>query len=225
MMNLMMKNSLWVFAGSMVALIGTGMVVRSMPYGEGFGAKQLAWMLHSGVMGAVIAPMCIFGGPLILRAAWMTAGIVGGLSTIAVCAPSEKFLKHGRSIGHWIGTCLCIIYWFHVSSTNNCSWRWTFLHLSLRWANSFLWISPLRHSTHYPPSWKLSSQCCCSIRSYQRLHVNLPGHNEHFHSTCSNFGDGRWAKEVDWTNHKSFLLDSNLFAKQQTTSQSLSKLK
>jgi len=103
MMNLMMKNSLWVFAGSMVALIGTGMVVRSMPYGEGFGAKQLAWMLHSGVMGAVIAPMCIFGGPLILRAAWMTAGIVGGLSTIAVCAPSEKFLNMGGPLAIGLG--------------------------------------------------------------------------------------------------------------------------
>jgi len=48
-----------------------------MPYKEGFGAKQLAWMAHSGIMGAVLAPMCLMGGPILLRAAWMTAGVIG----------------------------------------------------------------------------------------------------------------------------------------------------
>jgi FtsH-binding integral membrane protein len=102
-MNMMMRNSWMVLAGSMVALIGTGMVVRGMPYTEGFGAKQLGWMLHSGVMGVVVVPLCIFGGPLILRAAWMTAGIVGGLSAIAVCAPSEKFLTMGGPLAIGLG--------------------------------------------------------------------------------------------------------------------------
>lgn len=54
------------------------MVCRSMPYSEGFGGKQVAWMVHSGIMGAVIAPLCLMGGPLILRAAMYTAGVVGG---------------------------------------------------------------------------------------------------------------------------------------------------
>jgi len=68
-------------------------VYRGLPYKEGFGAKQVAWMVHSGVVGAVLAPLCFLGGPLLLRAAYMTAGVVGGLSAIAVCAPSEKFLN------------------------------------------------------------------------------------------------------------------------------------
>ena len=63
---------------SMGAMIGSGMVARSIPYQEGFGAKQLAWMVHSGVVGAVIAPITLLGGPLIVRAACYTAGIVGG---------------------------------------------------------------------------------------------------------------------------------------------------
>lgn len=60
-------------------MIGSGMVVRSMPYTGGFGGKQIAWIVHSGIMGAVVAPLCLMGGPLILRAALYTAGVVGGL--------------------------------------------------------------------------------------------------------------------------------------------------
>lgn len=59
-------------------MIGSGMVVRSMPYQEGLGGKQLAWMVHSGIMGAVVAPICLLGGPILIRAAWYTAGVVGG---------------------------------------------------------------------------------------------------------------------------------------------------
>jgi hypothetical protein len=34
----------WIALGvSIAAMIGSGMIVRSMPYQEGFGAKQLAW--------------------------------------------------------------------------------------------------------------------------------------------------------------------------------------
>lgn len=35
---------------SMAAMIGSGMVARSIPYEEGFGAKQLAWAVHCGVL-------------------------------------------------------------------------------------------------------------------------------------------------------------------------------
>lgn len=63
---------------TMGAMIGTGMIARSIPYKEGFGSKQIAWLVHSGVVGAVIAPMTLLGGPLVLRAALYTAGVVGG---------------------------------------------------------------------------------------------------------------------------------------------------
>ena len=64
--------------GSIAAMMGTGILCRSLPYTEGFGSKQLAWMLHSAVVGAVIAPMTLLGGPLLVRAACYTAGVVGG---------------------------------------------------------------------------------------------------------------------------------------------------
>lgn len=63
----------------------------------------MAWMTHSAVVGAILAPLCLLGGPLMLRAAWYTAGVVGGLSTVAVCAPSEKFLSLGGPLAIGLG--------------------------------------------------------------------------------------------------------------------------
>lgn len=69
---------------SIAAIIGTGMLAQGIEYKEGFGPKQMAWILHASVMGAMLAPMCLLGGPILTRAAWYTLGVVGGLSTIAV---------------------------------------------------------------------------------------------------------------------------------------------
>ena len=60
-------------------MVGTGMYMRSIPYTSGLGQKQLAWMMHSAVIGAVIAPLMVLGGPLLMRAAAYTAGMVGGM--------------------------------------------------------------------------------------------------------------------------------------------------
>lgn len=84
-------------------LIGSSMVCHSIPYSPGFGTKQMAWLVHSAVVGAIIAPLCMVGGPIMLRAAWYTAGVVGGLSTVAVCAPSEKFLTLGGPLAIGLG--------------------------------------------------------------------------------------------------------------------------
>lgn len=103
LMNFMMRGS-WVTIGAtFAAMIGAGMLVQSIPYDQSPGPKHLAWLLHSGVMGAVVAPLTILGGPLLIRAAWYTAGIVGGLSTVAMCAPSEKFLNMGAPLGVGLG--------------------------------------------------------------------------------------------------------------------------
>ncbi|KDR16249.1 growth hormone-inducible transmembrane protein-like [Zootermopsis nevadensis] len=103
LMRFMTKSSFLSLAGTLAAMIGTGMVVHNIPYKEGFGAKQLAWIAHTAVLGAVVAPLCFIGGPLIVRAAWYTAGVVGGLSAVAVCAPSEKFLSIGGPLAIGLG--------------------------------------------------------------------------------------------------------------------------
>ena len=58
-------------------MIGSSIACRSLPYEGGpMNAKHVMWMLHSGVVGCVIAPLMLAGGPLVLRAATYTAGNV-----------------------------------------------------------------------------------------------------------------------------------------------------
>lgn len=102
-MNIVMSGGWMAMIGTVAAMIATSTLVRSIPYKEGFGAKQAAWILHSSVVGAVIAPLCMLGGPLLTTAALYTAGIVGGLSTVAVCAPSDKFLNMGGPLAIGFG--------------------------------------------------------------------------------------------------------------------------
>lgn len=103
LMNIAMKSSMTSMIGGIVALIGTSMLTQSIPYKEGIGSKQLAWMLHSAVVGGIVAPLTMLGGPLLVRAAWYTAGVVGGLSALAMCAPSEKFLNMGGPLAIGLG--------------------------------------------------------------------------------------------------------------------------
>ena len=91
----------------MFCLLPTELVCRSIPYTPGVGAKQAAWLAHCAVVGAVIAPLCLLGGPVLVRAAWYTAGMVGGLSTVAVCAPSDKFLYMGGPLAMGLGVVFC----------------------------------------------------------------------------------------------------------------------
>ncbi|XP_045214940.2 growth hormone-inducible transmembrane protein-like [Mercenaria mercenaria] len=102
-MNMMTKNSLLAIGATIAAIIGTNVLCHSIPYKKGFGAKQLAWLTHAGVMGAVVAPLAFLGGPILIRAAWLTAGVVGGLSAVAMCAPSEKFLNMGGPLACGLG--------------------------------------------------------------------------------------------------------------------------
>lgn len=103
MLNLVTRNGFMGLAISLAAIIGSGMLAQSIEYKPGFGAKQMAWLLHAGVMGAMIAPLCFLGGPLLIRAAWYTTGVVGGLSTIAVCAPNDTFLYMGGPLAMGLG--------------------------------------------------------------------------------------------------------------------------
>nr|XP_033329882.1 growth hormone-inducible transmembrane protein-like [Megalopta genalis]XP_033329891.1 growth hormone-inducible transmembrane protein-like [Megalopta genalis] len=102
-MNMVMRQGWGALIVTMVAMMGSGMLVHSIPYNEGFGVKQMAWLAHTGIVGAVLAPLYLMGGPLVLRAAWYTAGAVCGLSTVAVCAPSEQFLKMGGPLALGLG--------------------------------------------------------------------------------------------------------------------------
>lgn len=102
-MRLLSSGSMLLTFGSLAALVASSMVVQSIPYEPGFGTKQLAWVSHCSLLGMILAPLSMFGGPAIIRAATYTAGIVGGLSAIAVCAPSERFLVTTAPISIGLG--------------------------------------------------------------------------------------------------------------------------
>lgn len=107
-MALVSRGGLVAMGVSIAAMIGSSMVVRSIPYSPGsLGAKQAAWLVHCAVVGAVIAPICLLGPAVLTRAAWYTAGMVGGLSTVAVCAPSDKFLYMGGPLAMGLGVVFC----------------------------------------------------------------------------------------------------------------------
>jgi len=76
-------------------MIGSGMVCQAIPYREGFGAKQIAWLVHSAVVGSVVAPLTLLGGPLMIRAACYTAGVVGGIVIIIAFSSLSIFLLVG----------------------------------------------------------------------------------------------------------------------------------
>ncbi|PAA93953.1 hypothetical protein BOX15_Mlig030277g1, partial [Macrostomum lignano] len=88
---------------SSAACIGSCIAVQMLPYQPGLGAKQLAYMGFSGLMGCFIAPVCVLGGPLVLRAALYTGGIFGGLTAVAACAPDKKFLTWGGPLSIGLG--------------------------------------------------------------------------------------------------------------------------
>ncbi|CAK8687081.1 growth hormone-inducible transmembrane protein-like [Clavelina lepadiformis] len=103
LMRIVSTNGMLAMVATIGAMIGTSIICRSVEYKPGFGKKQLAWLAHTAVIGAVVAPLTVLGGPLLVRAAWYTAGIVGGLSTIAMCAPSDKFLNMGGPLAAGLG--------------------------------------------------------------------------------------------------------------------------
>lgn len=103
MFRLVSTNGIMAMVVSIAAMIGSSMLCRSIEYKPGFGPKQMAWLFHTAIVGAVIAPLAVLGGPVLVRAAWYTAGIVGGLSTIAMCAPSDKFLNMGGPLAIGLG--------------------------------------------------------------------------------------------------------------------------
>ncbi|KAI1278058.1 Growth hormone-inducible transmembrane protein [Halotydeus destructor] len=103
LLNFAMRGSMTAMIVSMVAVLGTGMLCQSIQYKEGFGAKQMTWLLHTATIGFMIAPMAFVGGQIMLRAAMMTAGIAGGLSFVAASAPSERFLTWGAPLSIGLG--------------------------------------------------------------------------------------------------------------------------
>ena len=64
----------------------------------------------------------LLGGPLVLRAAAVTGGVVGALSLTAACAPDGKFLSWGGPLAIGLGgVCMACLGMWLLFSCNTCS--------------------------------------------------------------------------------------------------------
>ncbi|CAL8073671.1 unnamed protein product [Orchesella dallaii] len=63
-----------------------------------FGVKEVGQLFHAAAVGLVAAPLYLLGGQSIVRAAFITAGLCGGLHGVAYIAPNDAFLSWGTPI-------------------------------------------------------------------------------------------------------------------------------
>ena len=54
LMNIVSRGGFIALGVSLAAMIGSGMIARSIPYEEGFGKKQLAWAAHVSYLNNII---------------------------------------------------------------------------------------------------------------------------------------------------------------------------
>jgi len=95
----------WVFGlGTMAAT----WVSLSMTYGIDYNrsplAKHLAWMTTNALVGlSVVGLATVAGGAIVQQAALITGCAVGGMSIVALAAPSDQFLRMGPFLGVGLG--------------------------------------------------------------------------------------------------------------------------
>ncbi|WKY06105.1 hypothetical protein Q1695_006366 [Nippostrongylus brasiliensis] len=162
---------------SLAVIIGTGMLCRSIDY-DSTVAKHLAWMLHCGAMGCVLAPMVYMGGPVLMRAAWYTAGIVAGLSATAITAPSEKFLMMSGPLAMGLGVVFVAnigTFFFHPGSALGAGLMSIVLYGGLILFSAFLLHDTQRvvkHAQMYPRREQMYGMPM-DIKSYDPINAQL----------------------------------------------------
>uniref|UniRef100_A0A915CZI7 Growth hormone-inducible transmembrane protein n=1 Tax=Ditylenchus dipsaci TaxID=166011 RepID=A0A915CZI7_9BILA len=92
---------MWVLAGAMA--VGSGWLTRNLKYEHAI-PKHFAWAAHYGVMGAVMAPLCVIGGAPLFRALWYAAGAIAGFAMVGMFAPSDHYMKISGPVGMALGT-------------------------------------------------------------------------------------------------------------------------
>ena len=87
------------------AMIATNGVNASIPYKHNRpNFEKLGLLLAcNGIVAAIISPLTVLGGPLLIRAAAITGGAMGALAMTAMCAPSQQFLNYGAPLSLALG--------------------------------------------------------------------------------------------------------------------------
>eukprot|EP00049_Salpingoeca_infusionum_P004891 m.85096 g.85096 ORF g.85096 m.85096 type:complete len:330 (+) comp12775_c0_seq1:481-1470(+) len=84
------------------AMIGASMVVRAADPQDKV-LKFGGLLAFNAVMGLVVSPLVALGGPLLLKAACITGGIVGSLAFVAANSPSDQFLTWAGPLSMGLG--------------------------------------------------------------------------------------------------------------------------
>lgn len=96
--------------GGAAATIGSMVAIHSIDPANSL-ARHAAFGLFNASIALSLAPLGFLGGPLVMRAMTVTAGIVGGLTFVAASSPNESFLWLGGplsiGLGGLIGASLC----------------------------------------------------------------------------------------------------------------------
>lgn len=98
-------------------MICSGLLLRYIPYKEDFGRKQAAWLLHSGIWGALVASLCLLGGPVLIRVAWCSAGAVGGTfnEQALMINVKLKLTQYQRKIVHHSTFFSLLCFYIHIN--------------------------------------------------------------------------------------------------------------
>jgi len=94
-MRLFGGNSFASFFGCIALMMGSGYACQMVPFdGSPVGAKSALYYLHMGIVGGVIAPMClVYGGAAGVRAAGATLAVMTGLAVTGMVAPNDAYLS------------------------------------------------------------------------------------------------------------------------------------
>ncbi|XP_065919020.1 growth hormone-inducible transmembrane protein-like [Dysidea avara] len=91
----------------LVGTLGSSMICHATPYTAATMPIKLgSFAVFSSVMGVTISPLILMAGPIAVRAAAYTAGVVGALTMTAACAPSERYLYMSGPLSLGLGVVL-----------------------------------------------------------------------------------------------------------------------
>lgn len=99
----MNKNPKWYLFINIISSIALLLGCKFTNYHRRPILKHLLWIAMQLNEGALLSILGFIGGPIIIKAAIYTAGILGGISLISASASDEKVLKLGAFLGIGMG--------------------------------------------------------------------------------------------------------------------------
>lgn len=87
---------------SLGGMVASSMIVRQIDPNDTL-LKYAGLALFNTVVGFTMTPLVLLGGPLLIRAAAVTGGIVGSLCIVAMNSPSDTFLSWAGPLSMGLG--------------------------------------------------------------------------------------------------------------------------